>query len=102
MRKFSLKIFLISIFILGVLELVSFIAAFELDEGTLSESNVIAYSFARLYYILRFPIHTLFWSISINGGFVTFFGGLAINVLFYALLVERLHAWSRFKRTQTN
>jgi hypothetical protein len=46
--------------------------------------------FTKLYLVLRFPSHTLFWSIFSNGSTALFFAGLIVNCCFYALLTERI------------
>lgn len=67
----------------------SFFAAWSEDEGTLG-TNIVWVSFAKLFYILRFPTHTLFWPLLTKNGVVLFFSGLLINCLLYGLLTERV------------
>ena len=88
MKNFSQRVFVISSLVICILLIPCFIAAWAEDEGTLG-TNRISISLARLFYIFRFPTHTIFWNIfSINGIF--FFSGLVINCLFYGLAIERI------------
>jgi len=76
--------------IIGFLLIPSFLAAWAEDEGTLG-TNLFWIVFAKLFYILRFPTHTLLWGFisKVDSGGV-FMGGLAINCMFYGFLIERL------------
>jgi hypothetical protein len=76
----------------GLLLIPSFLATFREDEGTLPESSFWML-FARLFEILRYPTHTLLWSIFSNNGALVFFGGLLINCCFYGVLTERLFSF---------
>lgn len=66
----------------------SFLGAWAEDEGTLG-TNIIWVSFAKLFYILRFPTHTLLWTIISEFGATIYFLGLFINCIFYGFLTER-------------
>lgn len=88
MKNFNTTIFLLTTIIMGLLIIPSFKAAFAEDEGTLNPKNTFWSLFARLYYIIRFPTHTLLSPIISAGGIITFFGGLFINCVFYGLVVE--------------
>ena len=89
MKKFNLIIFLISVIVIGVLTIVSFIAAFGVDEG--NKLNTGWLFFSKLFYVLRFPTHTLFWGfLTRHEGPAIFLIGLFINCIFYALLIERI------------
>jgi hypothetical protein len=81
MRNFNKRIFAISTIVFGLLLIMSLITAFGKDEGTLG-TNIIWVTFSKLFYILRFPTHTLFWPSIANRGAGIFFGGLIINTLF--------------------
>jgi len=85
LKKFNLKIFLLSTFVTGLLVIASFLSAFAEDEGTLG-TNIISITLAKLFYVLRFPIHTLFWETFNNGSL--FFAGLFLNCLFFGFLLE--------------
>jgi hypothetical protein len=90
LKNFSRTTFLFSTCIVGLLLIISLLAAFGEDEGTLQADDTFWYFFARLFYILRFPTHTLLWSLIIFGGSLTFFGGLLINCILYGLVIERI------------
>jgi len=88
MKNFSKQTFIISTAVFGLLLIPSFLAAFGEDEGTLG-TNIIWVTFAKLFYVLRFPTHTLLWTIfSIHG--LLYLLGLLINCMFYGLITERL------------
>ena len=89
MKNINKQIVYISAIMCGVLLIPSFLAAWEEDEGTLG-TNIILTTFAKLFYVLRFPTHTLLWPLIPKGGALMFFGGLLINCLFYGLLTERI------------
>ena len=72
-----------------VLIIPSFLAAWAEDEGTIGNNSVWLF-FADLFYVLRFPTHTLMWYFIGLGGPITYFGGLLVNSIFYGLLIERL------------
>jgi len=89
MKNFSKSTFIISTITFGLLLVPSLLAAFGEDEGTLG-TNIIWVTFAKLFYVLRFPTHTLLWTSICKGGASIYFGGLLINCMFYGLLTERL------------
>jgi len=64
--------------------------AFILDEGMLKPEDTYGNFFANLFYVLRFPTHTLLFPIINLGGPLTFFGGLFVNSLLYGLAIERI------------
>ncbi len=76
--------------VIGLLVIPSFFAAFAEDEGTLSPDYKFWNFFAGLFYILRFPTHTLLWSVISEAGPLTYLGGLFTNCIFYGLIIERL------------
>ena len=39
---------------------------------------------------MRFPVHTLFWSFIPKDSAIAYFLGLLVNVVFYAVLAERI------------
>jgi hypothetical protein len=89
MKNFSKSTFTIATIVFGLLLIPSFLAAFGEDEGTLPADSLWII-FAKLFYVLRFPTHTLLWTLISKGGAIIFFGGLLLNCLFYGLLTERL------------
>jgi hypothetical protein len=94
-QNFNRQTFINTTIIVGLLLIPSFLAAWGEDEGTLG-TNIFWVAFAKLFYVLRFPTHTLLWTIFSNGGATIYFVGLIINCIFYGLLMERLI--SLFKR----
>lgn len=100
LKNFNTSVFLITTTIVGLLLIPSFFAAFAEDEGTLKPDDAFMNFFARLFYVLRFPTHTLLWPIISGAGPFLFIGGLLINCMFYGLLVERIT--SIFRRKERN
>jgi hypothetical protein len=96
MKNFNSAIFLLSSIIIGLLLIPSFITAAAHDEGTIGTS-IIWLGFAKLFSFLRFPTHTIFWSVFSNGSGI-FFLGLLLNCFFYGFITERL---LYFKRKST-
>lgn len=97
MKKFNRQIFIVATILFGLLLIPSFLAAWAEDEGTLG-TNIIWVIFAKLFYILRFPTHTLLWTFFSNGGATIYFVGLVINCMFYGFITERLFSFVRYKR----
>ncbi len=95
MRKFNIVIFLVSSLIVMTLMFMSFMAAWGEDEG--NKLNLFWLFFARLFYILRFPTHVLFWGFLTKHGGSYFILGLIINCFFYGLLIERLFSLRKKK-----
>lgn len=89
MENRNIQTVYIATVVFGLLLIPSFLAAWGEDEGTLG-SNLIWLTFAKLFYILRFPTHTLLWGLITKGGAVFFIGGLVINCILYGLLTERI------------
>jgi hypothetical protein len=89
MKKFNKQTLTISTVIIGLLLIPSFLAAWGEDEGTLG-TNFVWVTLAKLFYILRFPTHTLLWTMFSESGATIYFIGLIINCCFYGLLTERL------------
>ena len=86
------KVFIINLILIGILMIISFIAAWAADEGTLGD-GLIGNLFANLFYVLRFPTHNLLWPLMTSGNgilFILFFPGLIVNLIFYSILIERL------------
>lgn len=88
MKKINLKILLISIIFLGILTAVSFVAVGAEEEGT-SGGSLAVLTLSKLFYVLRFPTHTLLWNVMGDNEYV-FFVLLGVNVLIYGYLIERL------------
>jgi hypothetical protein len=98
MKNFDKKTFIISTVLIGLLLIPCFFAAWGEDEGTLG-SNMILVTLSKLFYILRFPTHTLFWKLfSFNAGL--FMVGLILNCMFYGLIIERTISFLKFKKVE--
>jgi len=69
-----------------IFTIITFIAYGAVEEGTDGNDHTTR-AIAKLYYILRFPTHTLLFGI-MNSPF--FFLGLVYNCLFYGFLTERV------------
>ncbi|HSY60751.1 MAG TPA: hypothetical protein VK796_02695 [Cytophaga sp.] len=92
--KINAVLFILLTLFFWVFIFATLIAAAAEDEGTLGNCPIWML-FARLFYILRFPTHTLLWEF-ING--VTFLPALMLNGLFYAFITERIISFLRNKR----
>ena len=97
MRNFSKSKFVILTIVFGLLLIPSFLAAYGEDEGTFS-SDSFWIIFAKLFYILRFPSHTLFWTLICKGGVPVYFLGLFFNCAFYGLITERIVTLYKLKK----
>lgn len=84
-------------FLIGLLTFAAFLFAAAEDEGT-GSVNGFSLIAAKLFYIFRFPTHTILWETFSNGGGV-FFLGLFINSLLYGFLIERIVAIIKLKNT---
>ena len=98
MKNFNKQTFIISTVLIGLLLIPSFLAEWANDEGTLG-INIILLTLSKLFYVIRFPTHTLFWKLfSSNAGFYMI--GLILNCLFYGLLIERTIPLFNFKKAK--
>ena len=88
MKKFNKGTFVSATILIGLLLIPSFMAAWAEDEGTLGY-NSFWLLFSKLFYLFRFPTHTLMWTVFSNGA-TMYFLGLLINCMFWGLLIERL------------
>ena len=93
--KFNFTTFSISTAICCVLTFVTLVAAAARDEGT-GGGGIIVMALEKLFYLFRFPTHTLFFEF-MNGPM--FFVGLFINCLFYGLVVERIISFDKNKKS---
>lgn len=90
MKNFNRKIFKGTLIGVGIFLFFSFLTAWQIDEGrTSSEVGTITSAFAKLFSMLRFPTHTLFWNFFSSSTFL-FFLGLFINCILYAFIIERI------------
>ena len=76
-----------------LLTMITFFCAFAVDEG--SSSNIVVVAFSKLFILLRFPTHVIFWE-HMKGN--TFIWGLITNALLYSVLIERIYELSRQKK----
>jgi hypothetical protein len=89
-------IFFLSINILVLFFIPSFIAAGAEDEGT-GGNGLFSQFLIACFSVLRFPTHTLLWNI-FSSSVILWVGGIAINILFYSFLLERTISVFRKKR----
>jgi uncharacterized membrane-anchored protein YitT (DUF2179 family) len=87
-KDFNIVNFIIATVIVGILLVLSLIAAAAEDEGTLG-TNIFLRGLAKLFYVLRFPTHSLMGNIFSDRA-TKYFAGLFINCVFYALVIERI------------
>ena len=88
MKEFRIRTFLVCTLVFVFLLIPSFLAAFAQDERTLV-TNIVWIIFADLFYVLRFPTHTLLWTF-VSKYMITYFPMLVVNCFFYGLITERL------------
>ena len=67
----------------------SFLAAFGRDEGTLENDGFIKNLLADSFNVFRLPTHGLFTDKAVMTA-TKFYGGLVLNTILWALLIERL------------
>jgi hypothetical protein len=93
MLKFNKQVFAISLFIIGLMMIFSFVIAFAYDEGT-HGNEIIGQIGHYTFIVLKFPSHNLIW-LNENLIGILFFPGLVFNLLFHAgtltLLISNLH-----------
>lgn len=89
MKKFSLRTFLTSTCIIGILTSGSFFAAFSEAENPTGSGLLLSLS-ADTLQVFGFPIITLFSRLDIELGLPFFLLGLVTNCLLYGLLTERI------------
>ncbi len=89
MKNFNLERFIIYSVGIWLLLIPSFAAIIAKEEGTLG-TNIIWIAFEKLFYILRFPLHTIIQAFGFIIDAKIYFLGVLINCLFYSLLIERL------------
>ncbi len=85
-NNFKGRLFISTSLLFALFTFITFIAFGAVDEGTDGDNSTIQ-AIAKLYYIFRFPTHTLFFQF-MNGSI--FFIGLLLNCLFYGFLTERI------------
>lgn len=91
MTKFRVEVFLPASFIVFLLTIVSLFFAAVKDEGHINETTEPVRNFiADSFIFFRFPVHTLLESWILSAGSAWYFPGLMLNVLIWAILIERL------------
>lgn len=96
MKNINKGTLVLSIWLFALLLIPSLLAAFGEDEMGPS-SSLFGRFFAKLFYVLRFPTHTLCWSM-ITKYSVLYFPGLALNCIFYGFITERVIAFYRVRK----
>lgn len=90
-RKFKIEIFIISFIVISILTTVSFLAAWARDEGQINDnSGLFGNLLADSFYFFRLPTHGLFWDVIVKNSSKLFLPTLAVNVIFWTILTERL------------
>ncbi|MOA19035.1 hypothetical protein D3C78_1393870 [compost metagenome] len=95
LTKINFKTFFIATIICGILTFVTLVAAATRDEGT-GGDGVLVKILEKLFYIFRFPTHTLFFRF-LNTKL--FFIGLLFNCLFYGFVIERLLTFCKSRKS---
>ncbi len=91
-RKFKIHTFINATIICCVLAFITLVGAVAVDEGTAGTGifYFAALVLSKLFYVFRFPTHTLLFNL-MNGSM--FFIGLFINCILFGILTERLIAF---------
>jgi hypothetical protein len=92
--KFNSKKFFISTAICCLLTFVTLVAAAARDEG-IGGNGIIIIALEKLFYIFRFPTHTLFFEFMKGSKFIV---GLFINCIFYGIIIERVLSFQNDKK----
>ncbi len=96
MKKFNSRIFGNSFLIVWFLNFVSWLAL-EAHE-TQNRFHAVLGIVSRLWTILRFPVYTIFWKFLFSqNNQIYFIGGVLINCIFYALILERIFSLHKKK-----
>ncbi len=87
--KFNIRTFIMATINCLGLTFIAFVGAAAVDEGTEGDGflGIIAFLFSKVFDVLRFPSHTLFFD-WMNGSM--FFIGLFVNCILYGFAIERL------------
>jgi hypothetical protein len=99
--KFKVATFILATVICCVLTFITLIGAGVVDEGNGGNTGlrVIPLLLSKLFYVFRFPTHTLFFDF-MNGP--NFFLGLLVNCLMYGFVVERVIAFFKAQQNRRN
>jgi hypothetical protein len=93
MKKINILMLVIASIVFTFLLIPAFLGTGAVEDGT-AEDNLLAIALSKLFLILRFPTHTLFWS-TISDNVVLYFLGLIFNCALYGFIIERI--FSTFK-----
>jgi hypothetical protein len=87
MKGLAMRLIVIFL-IISVLTFLSLVSMGAIDEGTQGEGilGLVALLLSKLFYIFRFPTHTLFFQ-SFSSGHL-FFVGLVINIIFWTTIIH--------------
>jgi hypothetical protein len=88
MKKFNLRIFIISFLVIGLLTCVSIIADEDVKKN--GHGGLFLIFLAKSYWIICFPINILFWKYDYNFTPTFILVGLTFNALLESILIERL------------
>ena len=91
MKHFKPQVFLYVFLFLAMLTAFGFVAVFGIEEGTLPPTLFWRIG-EKLFFILRFPTHTILEVFVLKGGWFVFTTGLLLNCLLYAFISERLYS----------
>jgi hypothetical protein len=97
MKKFNLRIFMITTVVTILLNFVNWAALSA--HNTRSSSLILLWVADSLWTILRFPIFTLFWNFIVTSDNPVITSTAAfLNCVFYAIIVERIFYFFNKKR----
>ena len=102
MRRINWKIVFFASIFFAVLTIDSFLGSWSYDEGHHGRTETIQND---IFSVMRFPVHTLFWNFisKDSASAIAYPLGLLVNVIFYALLYERIfYVLTKIKRAKTN
>ena len=94
-KKFSLRAFFLCMLVVIALMIGSFFAAIPRDNGHAVQPWIIG-----VFNTLRYPSHVIFGNSAIDS-WGAFFGGMALNILLFTFVLERLTAIFRKRRLPT-
>jgi hypothetical protein len=89
MKPINKSLFSTILILIILLTGISFLTFWGDEEGTLSENSFMQI-FVKIFSVLRFPLHTIFWNLISKCGAMVYFTTLLINCIFYSILVERV------------
>jgi hypothetical protein len=99
MKNFSLRTFVVSTVIIVVIAFESFFEAFGNTTGEIKHNFFTKLSDISIT-VFDFPINYFFSKLDVETGFIIYFILLFINCLLYALLIERLFALVKNRKSK--